>query len=157
MNSKQSKLRLGLHSLFVLTSLIILSDFILPGNVIVEEIIDVRKERQQYYNAARNHHFSYWVFTNSNNFSITEDFAKEIKKNQQIEFAVSPIFKEINSYRLLISGNEETYSLRVLSGLVIPLALILVIGLAFKYERKMDILIFVLQVLLIADLMYLLI
>ncbi len=157
MINNQDKLRLGLYSLFVLTSITILTDFILPGSVIVEEIIDVRKEKQQYYNAARNYHFSYRVFTITNNFSITEDFAKEIKNNQQIEFAVSPIFKEINSYRLLNTGNRDIYSLRILSGLVIPLALILVIGLAFKYEKKMSILIFVIQVLVIADLIFLLI
>lgn len=157
MINNQDKLRLGLYSLFVLTSITILTDFILPGSVIVEEIIDVRKEKQQYYNAARNYHFSYRVFTKTNNFSITEDFAKEIKNNQQIEFAVSPIFKEINSYRLLNTGNREIYSLRILSGLVIPLALILVIGLAFKYEKKMSILIFVIQVLVMADLIFLLI
>ena len=157
MINNQDNLRLGLYSLFVLTSITILTDFILPGSVIVEEIIDVRKEKQQYYNAARNYHFSYRVFTSTHHFSITEDFAEEIKNNQQIEFAVSPIFKEINSYRLLNSGNREIYSLRILSGLVIPLALILVIGLAFKYEKKMSILIFVIQVLVIADLIFLLI
>jgi|UniRef100_UPI00404716BC hypothetical protein len=157
MIKNQDKLRLGLYSLFLLAAMIILTDFILPGSVVVEEIIDVKKEKQQYYNAARNYHFSYRVFTRTHNFSITEDFAKEIKNNQQIEFAVSHIFKEINCYRLLNSGNREIYSLRILSGLVIPLALILVIGLAFKYGKKMSILIFVIQVLVMADLIFLLI
>ena len=157
MIKNQDKLRLGLYSLFLLAAMIILTDFILPGSVVVEEIIDVKKEKQQYYNAARNYHFSYSVFTRTHNFSITEDFAKEIKNNQQIEFAVSHIFKEINCYRLLNSGNREIYSLRILSGLVIPLALILVIGLAFKYGKKMSILIFVIEVLVMADLIFLLI
>ena len=106
MIKNQDKLRLGLYSLFLLAAMIILTDFILPGSVVVEEIIDVKKEKQQYYNAARNYHFSYRVFTRTHNFSITEDFAKEIKNNQQIEFAVSHIFKEINCYRLLNSGNR---------------------------------------------------
>lgn len=157
MINHQDKLRLGLYSLFALASIIILTDFILPGSVVVEEIIDVKKERQQYYNAAQNYHFSYRVFTSTHNFSITEDFAKQIKNNQPIEFAVSPIFREINSYRLLNSGSREVYSLRILSGLVIPLALIIVMGLAFKYEKNMSILIFVIQVLVIADLIFLLI
>ena len=157
MIKNKDKLRLGLYSLFLLAAMIILTDFILPGSVVVEEIIDVKKEKQQYYNAALNYHFSYRVFTRTHNFSITEDFAKEIKNNQQIEFAVSHIFKEINCYRLLNSGNREIYSLRILSGLVIPLALILVIGLAFKYGKKMSILIFVIQVLVMADLIFLLI
>ena len=43
MINNQDNLRLGLYSLFVLTSITILTDFILPGSVIVEEIIDVKK------------------------------------------------------------------------------------------------------------------
>lgn len=141
MIKNQDKLRLCWYGLFTLASLIILADFIIPGRVVVDEIVEVKKERQQYYNAARNYHFSYKVFTSTHNFSITEDFAEEIKNNQKIEFAVSHIFKEINSYRLLNSGNREIYSLRILSGLVIPLVLIIVIGLAFKYEKKISVLI----------------
>lgn len=156
MINNQYKLRLGLYGLFVLTSLTILTDFILPGSVVVEDIIEIKKEKQQYYNAARNYHFSYRVFTSTNNFSITEDFAKELSNNQQIEFAVSPIFREINSYRLLNAESREIYSLRIFSGLIIPLALIIVIGLAFKYEKKMSILIFVIQAIVIVDLIFLL-
>lgn len=157
MIKNQDKLRLAFHSIFVLVSMIILTDFILPGRVVVEEILDIKKERQQYYNAARNYHFSYRVFTSTHNFSITGNFAAKVKTNQQIEFTVSHIFKEINSYRLLNSGNREIYSLRILSGFVIPLLLIIVTGLAFKYGKKMSILIFVIQVLVIADLIFLLI
>lgn len=151
----QKKLRLGVYSVFVVASMIILTDFILPGSVVVEEIIDVKQENQHYYNAAGNYHFSYRVFTSTHNFSITEDFAKEIKNHQPIEFAVSPIFNEINSYGLLNYGSKEVYSLRILSGLLIPLALIIVIGLALKYENRMSILIFVFQALVIADLIFL--
>ncbi len=157
MTKSRNKLRLGLYGLFVLASLIILTDFILPGRVVVDEIIDVKKEWQQYYNAARNYHFSYRVFTSTHNFSVTEDFAKEIQDNQQIEYTVSRIFKEVNRYRLLNSGNRETYSLRFLSGLVIPLLVIMVLGIAFKYESKMRVLVFVIQVLLIVDLIFLII
>jgi hypothetical protein len=56
---------------------------------------------------------------------------------------------------LLNYGSKEVYSLRILSGLVIPLALIIVIGLALKYENRMNILIFVFQALVIADLIFL--
>ena len=44
MIKNQDKLRLGLYSLFLLAAMIILTDFILPGSVVVEEIIDVKKE-----------------------------------------------------------------------------------------------------------------
>ncbi len=157
MIKNQGKLRLWWYGFFILVSLIILADFILPGRVVFEEIIYVKKERQQYYNAARNYHFSYRVFTSTHNFSITEYFAKGINNNQKIEYTVSRIFKEVNHYKLLNSGNREIYSLRILSGLIIPLLVISVLGIAFKYENKMSVLVFVIQVLLIADFTFLLV
>jgi ABC-type multidrug transport system fused ATPase/permease subunit len=155
MTISQNKLRFGLYGLFVFASLLIVTDFVLPGGVVVDEIIDVEKERQQYYNAARNYHFSYRVYTSSQKFSVTEDFAVAIKDNLQVEYSVSRIFKEVNYYSLLNSGKRETYSMRFLSGLVIPSLVIMVLGIAFKYDGKMGILVFVIQVLLIIDLIFL--
>ncbi len=149
------KLRLWWYGLFILASLVILADFIIPGRVVIDDIIDVKKDRQQYYNAARNYHFSYRLITSTHNFSITEDFAKGINNDQKIEYAVSRIFKEVNHYQLFNSGNREIYSLRIFSGFVIPLLLIIIIGFAFKYEKKISVLIFVIQVLVIADLEFL--
>ncbi|MCC5930893.1 MAG: hypothetical protein JJU28_16735 [Cyclobacteriaceae bacterium] len=155
MIKNRNKLRLYWHGLFTLASLLILADFLLPGRLVVDEIVEVKKERQQYYNAARNYHYSYKAFTSIHSFSITEDFAKKLKITQKMELAISPIFEEINSYRLPNSERSEIYSLRILSGLIIPLALIIVTVLAFKYEKKMSVLIFVIQVLVIADLIFL--
>ncbi len=155
MLKSQVKIPLLFHSLCIVASLIILTDFMLPGRVVTDDIIELKKERQQYYNAAQNYHYSYRIFTRTNNFSVTEDFAKEIINNKKIEFSISRIFKEINSYKQLNSGNREVYSLRILSGLVIPLMLIIITGLSFKYEKKMTVLIFVIQVLVIVDIVFL--
>ena len=143
------------YGLSIFAALVILTDFVLPGDEFKEGIIEIRKEREQYYNAARNYHFSYSVFTKNHQFSIAEDFVKKIQVNQEIEYTVSRIFKEVNSYKLPSAESNETYSLRLLTGLILPLLVLITMGFAFKYEDKIGTLVFVVQVLLIADLVLL--
>jgi hypothetical protein len=151
MSINQDKFRLYFYGLFTLASLIILLDFLLPGRKVVDEIISVQKERQQYYNAARNFHYSCKVSTTQHEFYITGDYAQEIAISEKIEYSFSLIFKEVNAYRLLRSKESETYYLRFISGLIIPFLVIVIIGIAFLSKKKMSTLVFVFQVLLIAD------
>lgn len=155
MYKNQHKVHLSLYASFTLVALVILVDFILPGRIIHDEIINVQKERQQYYNAARNYHYSYKVITSKHKFLVTEDFAELELINEKIEYSVSPIFKEVNWYRLLSSENKSFYSLRIASGFVLPLLAIILIFVAFRYRKKIDTLVFILQILLVADLIFL--
>ncbi len=155
MHKHQHKLRLLLYSIFALVALIVLVDFVSPGKIINDEIINVKRERQQYYNAARNHHYSYKVITSEHEFLVEEDFAKLELVNEKIEYSISRIFKEVNWYRFVSSENKSFYSLRIISGLVLPLLTIISIFVAFRYKKEIGILVFILQILLIADLIFL--
>lgn len=154
---EKHKLHVSFHAAFVLTALVIMVDFILPGRVIIDEIISVKKERQQYYNAASNYHYSYQIITPKHQFSVAEDFAELVHGHDKIEYSVSRIFKEVNWYGLLSSENRAIYSLRIISGLVLPLLTILSIFIAYRFKKNIGTLIFVLQVLMIADLIFLII
>jgi len=151
----QHKLRLSLYAAFTLVALVILVDFVSPGSIINDEIIHVQKERQQSYNAARNYHYSYKVITSEHEFLVTEDFAELELVHEQIEYSVSRIFKEVNWYRLLSSESKSFYSLRIASGLVLPLLTIILIFVVFQYKKKIGTLVYILQILLIADLIFL--
>jgi len=149
------KLRLSLYAASTLVALIIIVDFVLPGRIINDEIINVQKTRQQYYNAARNYHYSYKVITSKHEFSVAEGFAESEWRDKKIEYSVSRVFKEVNWYRLLTSGSKSFYSLRIISGIILPLLTTMSILMAYRYKRNIDILVFVLQILLIADLIFL--
>lgn len=157
MSDNQHKLQLSFYVIFILAALVIIVDFVFPGKVITDEIINVKKEQQQYYNAARNYHYSYKLITSEYQFPVTEEFAELIQDEEKIQFSVSRIFKEVNWYRLLSSDNRDTYSLRIFSGLVLPLLTIISILVDYLYKKNLDILVFVLQVLLIGDLIFLMI
>lgn len=152
-----NKIRLSLYSIFAIIALIILIDFIAPGSVVTSDIVRVKKERQRYYNASGNQHYSYQIITPEHHFSVTKDFAQEIKNSQQITYTVSPIFNEVNRYGLTSSKNKTIYSLRVISGFIIPFFALITILLAFKLKDKIDVLVFVIKALLIGNLVFLLI
>lgn len=145
------------YTLFILLALVIVLDFVLPGITYTDKVVDIKKELQQYYNAGGNYHYSYRVFTTKHNFSISEEFAEKVQENQKIQYQVSLLFEEINSYGLVTSERKSIYSLRALSGLILPLFTIIVLALGYKYESKMGVLVFVTQVLLLADLIFLII
>lgn len=142
--------------LSILAALMIIIDFIIPGKVYTDPILNIKKERQQYYNAARNSHSSYKVFTESENFNVTGSFAKQIKGVEKITYSISPLFNEVNYYSLIDSEKRNVYSLRLVSGLALPLITILILLLALRYKKRVEILSFVFQVLIIADFIYLL-
>jgi hypothetical protein len=147
--------KLLLYAITLFTALIILIDFTLPGKIYTEEVESVEKKRQQYYNAARNYHYSYELVTSKHNFVVSEDFVKSVE-NKPVKYSVSLIFNEINKYGLESSKENTTHSFRIASGLVLPLLVIFIITFAYKYNRKMNILIFVLQIVLLANFILLL-
>ena len=156
MNLKNLNPTLIFNSITILLSLIIAIDFTLPGAIVSEQIEAIKKERQQYYNAAQNHHFSYKVITATNNFFVSSDFAQLNGKNTAIKYEVSPLFKEVNWYKSDTSRTFQ-YSLRLYSGLLIPIALLLALLISFKTTYNIDILIFIFRILLFGDFIFVLV
>ncbi|MEM7514208.1 MAG: hypothetical protein AAF388_25005, partial [Bacteroidota bacterium] len=112
-----NKLRLTFNVVFTLVALIVISDFAWPGRRRSTEIIRVEREYQSHNNASRNYHYSYRLITNEHEFQVSEEFSKLEWKGQKVEYSVSRIFKEINWYRLLPSGDKSYYSMRIGLGL----------------------------------------
>lgn len=152
-----TKLNIYSHKLFIAIALVILVDFLLPGKVINDEVISVQKSKQQYYNAARNYHYSYEVITNKTHFMASKDFAQSVKKNQPIKYAVSRLFNEVNWYKSLKDKNKSIHSLRIFLGLIFPLLTIIAIVLMYRFNKKIGSLVMMLKIILIIDLIFLII
>lgn len=155
MNNSASNWRIAIYALFVLAALVVILDFGLPGKKINEQIIEVQKERQNYYNAGGNYHYSYKVITDSHQFQVEEDFAPMAREAEQINYAVSPLFSEVNWYRLQPSDKRSFHSLRLASGLILPLLLITAIVVTVKWKKRLGTVVFVLQALMIGNLIWL--
>jgi hypothetical protein len=154
MLKETNKITILLHGITLLVALVILIDFAFPGKVYTEEILNVDQERQQYSNAAGNHHYSYKVATAKHHFSVSEDFAKSAQ-DKKVTYSVSLIFQEINNYRLHSSDKSNIDSFRLASGLGLPLLVILTFLIAYKIKKRMSTLLFVLQIALLGNLVLL--
>ncbi len=150
MTKETNRLQFLLYGITIVLALLILIDFTLPGNVFIEGDVNIKKDRENYYNAGGNSHNTYKVITPNHQFSVSENFAKSVQ-DKKIKYSVSLIFKEINRYQLFPSGKNEIYSFRIASGLALPLIVIFTIMIAYFYKKNIDILIFVLQVVLLGD------
>ena len=140
----------------LLVSLLILADFFIPGTTHHQEITRVEKARQQYYNAAGNSHYSFRVISPTHSFPVSESLGTALYSGDSISFQTSPVFAQINWSQTQASEQKHRHSLRLFSGLILPLLCIILITLIHRKGWKADTFIFVLQVMLVADLVYLL-
>ena len=140
---------------FTLAALLIVADLLVPGEVVTDRIKFVNKKREQYTNAAKNFHYSYEIITNEDRFTVNEDFATLAKMDDEITYSKSRIFSEVNWYRLVHSDDKSHSTMRILTGMIVPLLVIVVMLIAARIERDISTFAFVVQVLLIADLVYL--
>lgn len=150
-----SKLTLPLY-LFLSLALIMIADFAVSKKELIEPITRISREHQQYFNAGGNSHHTFKVYTQKHSFHVSDNFVKKIEPKQEIRYTISLLFNEVNTYGLKDSKNNHVYTLRLLTGFVVPLLTICTMVLAFKYHKKMSIFIFIIQVLSIANFILLL-
>lgn len=133
-----------------------LVDFLIPGKVFESQAIKVFSNHQDYNNAGGNSHKAYFIRTDEHKFWVARDFAWLARDHQELTYSISRIFQEANwSY---LPGADVKYrgSLRITSGLVIPILLLIALAVIFKLKKDLGIFFFILQVLFLADLVFLL-
>ncbi|PHN95829.1 hypothetical protein CSC81_18395, partial [Tenacibaculum discolor] len=86
---------------------------------------------------------------------VEEDIAKSAE-GKSMSYTVSLLFQEVNSYSILPSQDRSIYSFRLISGFVLPLLLLLAIGIKFRFKKDLSILLFVLQLLVVGNFIWLL-
>ena len=155
MTTSLPKWLLYIYAVFALAAVVVIADFALPGRIIADDIVEIQKNRQQYYNAAGNFHYSYKVIANEHAFQVKEAFGSMELENKKIEYSVSPLFKMVNWYRLLTVEKRSYHSLRLASGLILPLLLLLMLFLKYRYNKGNSRLLFMIQVLMIGNMVFL--
>lgn len=138
----------------LIAAVVILIDFSLPGQVYLEEIIAMDKIKQNYYNAGGNYHYYYKVSTPRHKLVVGSEFAKSTQL-QKIKYTVSPIFGEVNIYQDAFSQDQHIHSLRIATGFVFPLLVISIIVIVMVYPVKINMMVVILQIILLANCIYL--
>ena len=83
-----------------------------------------------------------------------KEFRNKITQGDTILIKKSKIFNEVNSYTF--NNFSETYSLRLFSGLILPLIVILIITLLKKFKQENNALSLVSKIMIIGNLIYVL-
>lgn len=145
------KLSKAFHIFLALAAVLILIDFVWPGAVRSGEVIEIKRSRQNYYNAAQGYHYSYRVILEEIEFPVTEEFAALLEDQKRVEYSTSPLFKEVDWYGVVNSKDHSTYSLRLVSGIFLPILFLLLLFISYRFGKKMGSLLFVMQVLMLAN------
>lgn len=148
------KLKLFFMAFSAVLSLIIILDFSLSGASIKEKVIGVNTTIESHNNAGGNSHFSFKIRTQNYAFTVSESFAHLIKNEDELNLSITPFFEEVNTVRLS-SGESEIHSLRLISGLILPLLIIIALALGYKIGNRWNNIVFVFEVLAFADLVFL--
>lgn len=156
MEQNHQKINVILHTAFYLLALIMLLDFLVPGKVFEGKNIKVFSEHQDYNNAGGNSHQAYFIRTDEHKFWVERDFALLARDQQKLNYSVSRIFEEVNWAYLEEADVRFRGSLRIISGFIVPILFLLAVALAFRLKKDLGIFLFVFQVLLLANLVFLL-
>jgi hypothetical protein len=115
-------------------ALAIILDFMWPGNTLIEEVTyrDIKSLGQvngRYGNS------SYNVHTVHRAFASDKSFFTQVQKGDTLHLNISPVFQAVNSYYCpRFMHSSETFSLRFVSGLLLPLAMILLSTLSIRFK-----------------------
>lgn len=143
--------------LFSLLAVVIIADFAIPGKTINDTVAGYSSTTESHNNAGGGSYLSYGIVTEAgDDFYASEVFARSVKPGDAIQLKRSRIFGQVNAAQIVTGSQKETHSLRIASGLIQPLLALLVIGLAFRFPDKFGTLLFVFQVMLLGNLIYLL-
>lgn len=156
--AQSSKRTFFLSAFFVLAALMVLMDFAIPGKVAEDHIVRIQRQVQKHNNAARGFHYSHRLVTQHRAFSVSKKVAKRAEAGAPIVYSVSRVFDEVNWCRIPYTDARSYYSLRWLSGVLLPLLTLAVMFFEPRYKGAMEmgIVVFVLKVLLLADVLFLL-
>ena len=94
--------------------------------------------------------------TAQNYITVSPSFAATIKVGEPIYYKLSTLFNEINGYRLSEDQPFKVHSMRWFTGLILPLLAMAILLISLRYPDKYGTFLFVVQCVLIADLIYLL-
>ena len=85
---------------------------------------------------------------------ISKEFRNKITEGDTIIIKKSKIFNEVNSYTF--DNFSETFSLRLFSGLILPLLVIIIITTEKKFKLKNNTLSLIFKIMMIGNIIYVL-
>lgn len=151
-----SKVQLVIMIVMIGVAMAILADFEFSSETITQEVLskDYRLENRQ--STGRNYYYAAHIKAGDYSIPVSENFADTTEKGHQLRFNKSLLFNEVNRVTNLVTGDSEKFSFRWMTGCIIPLFAIIVLVLGIKRREKLNTLVFVTEVVLMINFVFLL-
>jgi hypothetical protein len=151
-----SKMQLAFMMIMIGIAMAILADFEFTSQTITQEVDSKNYRLENRQSTGRNYYYAAHIQAGDYRIPVSEDFADNTEKGHQLTFNKSLLFNEVNRVTNVATGASEKFSFRWMTGCVIPLFGIVVLVLGIKRREKLNTLVFVTEVVLIINFVFLL-
>lgn len=139
-----------------IAALLTLLDYRFSKETVSETITATTRSLENKYNAGRNYYYGYYIKTPNGDVVVSREFQKNISIGQVIAIKKSLVFNEVNQVINVASGMSEVYSLRIASGLILPSLVLVILAIGYRLQNRVGTLVFVAQMVLLINLIFLL-
>ena len=134
----------------------ILADFEFSSQTITHQVDSIRNRLENRQSTGRNYYYSTHITAGDYTIPVSKDFRDATEKDHTLNFEISLLFNEVNRVTNLDTGQSEKFSFRWMTGCIIPVLAIIVLVLGIKRREKLNTLVFVAQVVLLLDFVFVL-
>ena len=150
------KAQLGFMIVLIGVAMAILADFEFSSETVTQEVTAKSNRLENRQSTGRNYYYATHLITGDYRIPVSEDFGDATKTGHTLTFNTSLLFNEVNKVTNVNTGDSEKFSFRWMTGCIIPLFAIIVLVLGIKRREKLNTLVFVTQVVLLIDFVFLL-
>jgi len=151
-----NKIQLVFMILMIGIAMVILADFEFSSETLTERVDSKYKRLENRQSTGRNYYYATHIQAGTYRIPVSEDFGDDTKEGHTLSFEKSLIFNEVNRVTNRDTGLSERFSFRWMTGCIIPLFAIIVLVLGIKRREKLNTLVFVTEVILLIDFIFLL-
>ena len=151
-----SKVQLVFMIVMIGVAMAILADFEFSSQTITQEVDSKLNRLENRQRTGRNYYYATHLITGDYRIPVSEEFGDNTKTGHTLTFNKSLLFNEVNRVTNVTTGMSEKSSFRWMTGCIIPLFAIIVLVLGIKRREKLNTLVFVTQVVLLIDFVFLL-
>lgn len=151
-----SKVQLVFMVVMIGVAMAILADFEFTSKTITQKVDSKSSRLENRQSTGRNYYYATHIIAGDYRIPVSEDFADTTEKGHTLIFKKSLLFNEVNRVTNVDTGASEKFSFRWMTGCIIPLFGIVVFVLGIKRREKVNTLVFVAQVVLIINFVFLL-
>jgi len=140
----------------IAVAMTILADFEFSSQTITQKVDSKSSRLENRQSTGRNYYYATHLISGEYRIPVSEDFGDSTDVGHTLTFKKSLLFKEVNRVTNMDTGESEKFSFRWMTGCVIPLFAVIVLILGIKRREKLNTLVFVTEVVLIINFIFLL-